>query len=173
MILHIVCSDIFVARNLFDDCWMATTLINSFMIGEGGSQPLRCYHLTICWRNDPAGEIDSTVKSSLFMGAQKLECEPEKNNISLLSNAIHRTAQTAKIYRFEWISWAAIWNWVCNLCKRSFMEGQAQNENIKLWCGRLCHFLAHIIWQNSGHDHTLVKSLLNMNFFFELLNLPP
>ncbi len=37
------------------------------------------------------------MKSSPFMGAQKLECEPEKNNISLVSNAIHRTAQTAKI----------------------------------------------------------------------------
>jgi hypothetical protein len=75
--------------------------------------------------------------------------------------------------RFEWISWAAIWNWICNLCKRSFLEGQAQNENIKVWCGRLCRFLAHIIWHNSGHDHTLVKSLLNMKFFLKLLNLPP
>jgi hypothetical protein len=24
------------------------------------------------------------------------------------------------------------------------LEGQAQNENIKVWCGRLCHFLAHM-----------------------------
>jgi hypothetical protein len=95
-LLHIVCSDIFAARNLFslgvfpkpmeivyeqlvqfkqelhkqsacwlsmilvwktlflylliDDCWMATTLINSFMIDEGRSQLLRCYDLTNCWR---------------------------------------------------------------------------------------------------------------------------
>ncbi len=65
---------------------MATTLINSFMIDEGGSQPLRCYHLTNCYhlRNDLAGEIDSILKSSPFMGAQKLECNPEKNNKSLL-----------------------------------------------------------------------------------------
>jgi len=142
-LLHIVCLDIFAARNLFslgvfpkpmqmvseqlvqfkqelhkqsacwlsmilvwktsylylliDDCWMATTLINSFMIDEGGSQLLRCYHLTNCWRNDLAGEIDSIVKSSSFMVAQKLECEPEKSNRSLLSNAIHCTTQTAKI----------------------------------------------------------------------------
>ncbi len=25
--------------------------------------------------------------------------------------------------RFEWISWAAIRNWICNLCKRSFFGG--------------------------------------------------
>jgi len=31
------------------------------------------------------------------MVAQKLECEPEKSNRSLLSNAIHCTTQTAKI----------------------------------------------------------------------------
>ncbi len=24
--------------------------------------------------------------------------------------------------RYEWISWADIWNWICNLCKRSFLE---------------------------------------------------
>jgi hypothetical protein len=31
------------------------------------------------------------------MGAQKLECNPEKNNKSLLSNVIHCTTQIAKI----------------------------------------------------------------------------
>jgi hypothetical protein len=39
-------------------------------------------------KNDLAGEIDSIVKSSPFMGAQKLEHKPQKNNTSLLSNAI-------------------------------------------------------------------------------------
>jgi hypothetical protein len=39
-----------------------TTLINSFMIDEGGSQPLR---------NDLAGEIDSIVKSSPFHGCSE------------------------------------------------------------------------------------------------------
>jgi hypothetical protein len=77
------------------------------------------------------------------MGAQKLECEQEKNNVSLLSNAMHRTAQTAKIdlsefhgplYEIEFAIYA----------REVFLEGQEQNENIKVWCGRLCHFLAHI-----------------------------
>jgi hypothetical protein len=39
-------------------------------------------------KNDLAGEIDSIVKSSPFMGAQKLECKPEKNNIIINSHTL-------------------------------------------------------------------------------------
>ncbi len=48
-------------------------------------------------KNDVARERDSIVKSSPFMGAPKLEHKPEKNNVSLLPNAICCTAWTAKI----------------------------------------------------------------------------
>ncbi len=143
MILHIVCSDIFVARNLFDDCWDGNHIDQFFhdwwrwiltveMLSS--DKLLKKWSCRRDWFNGEVLSLHGCSKA--WMWTRK------KQHKSIIK--CHTPHCTNCKNRFEWISWAAIWNWICNLCKISFLEGQAQNENIKVWCGRLCHFLAHM-----------------------------
>ncbi len=151
---------------------MATTFINSFMIDEGGSQPLRCYHLTNCWRYDLAGEIDSIVRSSSFMGALKIECEPGKKKQKSIIKCDTLPYANCK-NRFKWISWADIWNWIFNLCKRNFLEGLH-----KMGTSR-CGVADYVIFLPTLYDIIFwlwsytCKISVEHEFFFKLLNLPP
>ncbi len=88
---------------------------------------------------------DWIVKSSPFMGAQKLEHKPQKNNTSLLSNAITLHCMNCK-NRYEWISWADTWNWICNLCKRSFLEDKHKMRTSRCVVWQIMSFFLPILY---------------------------